>query len=176
MKSSAGLYYTLVFVILAISCTEQPREIQKTKPDKVKENLISVNKFLVEQDVERIKGYISRHNLKMETTTSGLYYRIIKKGDGKSIKTGDKVNINYKISLLDGTQCYSSDKDGPKIFTVGKGGVEPGLEEGVLLLHEGDIACFILLPHLAHGLVGDGKVIPARSTIILDIDNIQIIH
>jgi FKBP-type peptidyl-prolyl cis-trans isomerase len=53
---------------------------------------------------------------------------------------------------------------------VGKGGVESGLEEGILLLHEGDKARFVLAPHLAHGLIGDENRIPPRSIIIYYIE------
>jgi FKBP-type peptidyl-prolyl cis-trans isomerase len=48
--------------------------------------------------------------------------------------------------------------------------VESGLEEGILLLREGDKAKFILPPHLAHGLLGDDNKIPARSIIVYDLE------
>src|SRR5690554_7176596 len=49
---------------------------------------------------------------------------------------GKVVSLNYEIRLLDGTLCYSSDEDGMKVFLVGQGGVESGLEEGVLRSEE----------------------------------------
>jgi FKBP-type peptidyl-prolyl cis-trans isomerase len=78
------------------------------------------------------------------------------------------------VSLLDGTECYNSDREGPKIFTIGRGGVESGLEEGILLMKEGSRAKFIMPPYLAHGLPGDGKRIPARAIIVYDVELISL--
>ena len=82
--------------------------------------------------------------------------------------------INYSISLLDGTECYNSDDSGPRQFKIGQGGVESGLEEGILFMHEGDKARFIMPPHLAHGLLGDNHKIPARAIIIYEVELIKL--
>jgi FKBP-type peptidyl-prolyl cis-trans isomerase len=66
------------------------------------------------------------------------------------------------------------DNDDPKTFLIGQGGVESGLEEGILLLQEGDKARFIMPPHLAHGLIGDRDKIPARATIIYDLELVSL--
>jgi len=83
--------------------------------------------------------------------------------------------LNYRISLLDGTLCYSSDSLGVKEFAIGHGGVESGLEEGILLLKVGDKARFIMPPFKAHGLLGDMKKIPARSIIVYEIELLKLI-
>jgi len=106
----------------------------------------------------------------MIETKTGLWYMIYEKGEGKKSKEGLYATINYNIALLDGPQCYSSDSLGPKRFKIGRSLVESGLEEGILLLTEGDKARFILPPHLAHGLVGDDNRIPARSIIVYDVE------
>jgi len=79
-------------------------------------------------------------------------------------------NIKYKVSLLNGKVCYSSDSDGVKSFRIGQGGVELGLEIGILKLRVGDKAKFILPPNLGWGLIGDEKKIPSRSIIIYDVE------
>ena len=99
---------------------------------------------------------------------------IYKHGKGIKSKTGQIALLNYKISLLDGTLCYSSDSLGTKSFAIGHGGVESGLEEGILLLHEGDKARFIMQPFKAHGLLGDMDKIPARSIIVYDIELLRL--
>ena len=110
----------------------------------------------------------------METTETGLWYMIYEKGTGIPSSNGKIATIKYNVYLLDGTLCYSSEKTGPKKFTIGKGGVERGLEEGVLMLHMGDKARFILPPHLAQGLTGDGNKIPSRSIILYEVELTQI--
>lgn len=163
--------------LLAISCGNEPRETEnnKSKTDPKTERLVNINRQLVANDIEKIKGYIKRRNWNMQVTPTGLWYDISEKGSGPKATTGKKATIKYTIELLeDGTTCYSSDKTGPKTFTIGKGGIEAGLEEGILLLNEGGKAIFILPPHLAYGLLGDEKCIPARSIIIYHVELIKL--
>ena len=49
---------------------------------------------------------------------------------------------------------------------VGKGGIESGVEEGLLKMTEGDSATLIIPPHLAHGNFGDRNKIPGNSVVI----------
>jgi FKBP-type peptidyl-prolyl cis-trans isomerase len=98
----------------------------------------------------------------------------MEQGEGRKAKEGFWATINYKVYLLEGTECYSSDNDGPKTFQIGRGGVEAGLEEGILLLNEGARAKFIMPPHLAHGLPGDGHKIPARAIIIYEVELVRL--
>jgi len=48
------------------------------------------------------------------------------------------------------------------------------LEEGLLLLHQGDKAKFIIPSHLAYGLLGDQKQIPPGATLVYDVELIQL--
>jgi FKBP-type peptidyl-prolyl cis-trans isomerase len=102
----------------------------------------------------------------MKESVSGLWYSIMKEGNGKNFKENDKISFNYTCSLLDGTVCYDSDKLGPKEYILGKSEIVAGLYEGLRLLKPGGEAIFILPPFLAYGLVGDGKSIPSRATIV----------
>jgi FKBP-type peptidyl-prolyl cis-trans isomerase len=102
----------------------------------------------------------------MKESVNGLWYYITKEGTGKYFTENDKISFNYVCSLLDGTECYNSDKQGPKEFILGKSEIEAGLNEGLRLLKPGGEAIFILPPFLAYGLVGDGKSIPSRATIV----------
>jgi FKBP-type peptidyl-prolyl cis-trans isomerase len=158
----------------SLSCAERKKEVQKPEKLNYSEKLINVNKLLVDKDADIIRKYIARRNWQMQTTETGLWYMISEKGNGKKAVPNKVATILYKVYLLDGTLCYSSEKTGPKKFTLGKGGVEGGLEEGVLLLHCGDKAQFIMPPHLAQGLMGDGNRIPPRSTILYEVELIQI--
>lgn len=68
---------------------------------------------------------------------------------------GDLVTVDFEISLLDGTICYSSSENGPESFIVEKADIESGLHEAMQLMCTGDRAKFILPSHMAHGLIGD---------------------
>lgn len=159
---------------LIISCQSGSDNKQaKTQPNQ-EETLLRINKYLVGKDADIIKAYLKRRNWDMKVSETGLWYDIYQKGGGLQAQVGKNASIRYKIWLLDGTLCYSSDSLGLKTFRIGKGGVEKGLEEGVLLLHVGDKARFIMPPHLAHGLIGDQDKIPPRSIILYEVELVQI--
>lgn len=167
----------LLLLILGIfcACRQDTTNSAPVNASETKENLVKINKILLKKDEQLIRSYVKRQNLKMETTKSGLWYKIIKNGKGEITESGKKVIINYNIRLLDGTICYHSDSTGVKTFTIGTGNVEKGLEEGILFLQEGDIASFIMPPHLAHGLIGDGIRIPARAIIIYHVELLSVL-
>ncbi len=160
------------FLFFTVGCGSQQRSDKKaTKTMKVSEkSLIKVNRYLVHSEEEDIDNYIRRHGLKMKRTGSGLRYMIIKQGSGPKAKLGEIAVINYTIRLITGDVVYSSAKSGPKTFEIGHGGVESGLEEGILLLKKGDQAKFILPSHLAFGLHGDEKKIPPVMPLVYDLE------
>ncbi len=168
--------FLICITFLFLSCKGRNKQISEEEFNKTKKPLVEVNKILVKKDSEKIAAYVKRRNWNMFETGTGLWYMIIEKGSGTRAKKGLYATINYKISLLDGTECYDSDILGAKHFKIGQGSVVSGLEEGILLLHQGDKARFIIPPHLAHGLLGDEDKIPPRSILVyvvelLNLDN-----
>jgi FKBP-type peptidyl-prolyl cis-trans isomerase len=149
-------------------------EKQKQRKEIPLETLIRINRSLVEKEQTQIKSYIQDHNLDMTQTGTGLWYHIEQMKEGPFVKKGQVVELNYKVSLLDGTECYNSDSLGVKSFLVGQGGVENGLEEGILLLKKGSRASFIMAPHLAHGLMGDDDKIPARAILFYEVEVLNV--
>ncbi|NOX45964.1 MAG: FKBP-type peptidyl-prolyl cis-trans isomerase [Chlorobi bacterium] len=170
----AYLFLGLLLSSLVFSCNERPAPKPNPNSKELKETMMKVNKNLVESENRDIEQYIKRYGWEMKETGTGLRYMIYKHGVGEKAAFGKIAKLNYKVGLLDGTQCYSSDENGPKVFRIGKGGVESGLEEGVLFLHVGDRAKFILPSHLAFGLVGDSKKIPAKAVLVYDIELIEL--
>lgn len=168
--------YILAFVFLSIifiSCQNDKNE-EKKDWHKINEQLIDVNKYLVKEDRERIESFIKRNEWNMTQTETGMWYEIYEKGKGELVKENDIATINYTITLLDGTLCYSSDSLGALTFKVGRANVESGMHQGIRLMNIGSKARFILPPHLAHGLVGDDNKIPPRSIIVYDVELLRI--
>ena len=128
--------------------------------------LEEANRNLVKQEKEIIDEYITNNGLEFVKTGTGLRYRIANQGDSTLIKSGDIITMEYELRLLNGELLYSSDNGGYKVFVVGRGGVESGLEEAVLYLHKGDEAEIIIPSYLAHGLTGDGIMIPPHATLL----------
>ena len=166
--------FIFIFIIIFFSCNKEKNTEKRFVIKHTKESLQEVNKLLVDKDTEIIENYIKRRDWNMAVTETGLWYEIYQQGNGPEIKGNDQITYNYSVWLLDGTLCYSSDSLGVGSFVVGKGRVESGLEEGVLMLKRGSKSRFILPPHLAHGLIGDENRIPARATLIYDIEIVDI--
>ena len=167
-------FFVLIFLLIFVSCNKQETKQKQLSKKYSKETLENINKQLVNKDSELIKSYVQRRNWDMKPTQTGLWYMILDKGNEKTIEKNNHITYNYNIRLLNGNLCYSSDSLGAKSIVVGQGGVESGLEEGILLLNEKGKARFIIPPHLAHGLIGDNNHIPARAILIYDIEILKV--
>lgn len=161
----------LVLVVLLFSCKQESGIKEKEiDPKTLEEPLVKANKQAVKIEDEQIKRFIKRYNWDMNETGSGLRYAIYKKGNGERAESGKIAVLKYNVKLITGETIYSSDNNGYKEFMIGKGGVESGLEEGILLLRVGDHAKFIIPSHLGFGLLGDQDRVPPKSTLIYDVE------
>ncbi len=161
------------FMVLLGACGSPTSPANQETP-RVTPDLVKVNRYIVKKDQATIKNLIAREGWQMTPTQTGLWYMIINHGNGKKAEKGDVISLKYRISLPDGNTVYSSDSLGLKTFRIGQGNVESGLEEGVLLLHQGDQAKFIMPPYLAYGLIGDSKKIPGRAIIVYDVEIVSL--
>jgi len=110
----------------------------------------------------------------VKTTASGLQYKVLTEGKGKSPKASDTVTVNYRGTLLDGTEFDSSYKRGEPIsFPLNR--VIPGWTEGVQLMKEGAKYQFYIPANLAYGKNGTpGGPIGPDETLIFDVELIKV--
>jgi FKBP-type peptidyl-prolyl cis-trans isomerase len=177
LKNCTLIVVVYASTLLQFSCGNSRNQNSKQtdiESPAFKEKLVDANKKYVKRESDEIDQYVKHKGWQMVTTGSGLRYMITKKGTGPSPQTEQKVKLNFKISLLDGKLCYSSDSTGAYEFIVDKSGVETGLHEGVKYMHVGDKAIFILPSHLAYGLIGDEKCIPARASVLYELELLSI--
>ncbi len=107
------------------------------------------------------------------TLPDGLQYKILKEGTGKSPKATDKVKVNYKGTLVDGTEFDSSYKRGePAVFQADK--VIAGWTEILQLMKEGSKFEVYIPANLAYGERAAGAVIGPNSTLIFEIELLSI--
>lgn len=171
MINSLAIRYTIILLLsfLLVSCNRNPDRGKQISPPG-KNEMADLNRYLLKKDKERIQNYIERKNLKMTETSTGLWYQIIKEGEGSRFTENSKVTMEYECSLLDGTSCYSSKILGPKELILGKSEMEPGMNEAIRMLKPGAEAIFIFPPFLAYGLIGDRKKIPSRAIIVYNVN------
>ncbi len=108
-------------------------------------------------------------------TESGLQYWDIKEGLGPFAKTGDHVKVHYTGWFTDGKKFDSSvDAHQPYDFTLGKGEVIKGWDEGVAGMKAGGKRQLRIPPELAYGETGYKTIIPPNATLIFDVQLLAI--
>ena len=109
----------------------------------------------------------------VQTTASGLEYKVIKAGDSKTalISATDEVTVNYRGKLIDGTEFDSSySRNQPATFPAN--GVIKGWQEALVLMRPGAHWELYIPPELAYG-PAPRPGIPANSALIFDVDVIS---
>jgi FKBP-type peptidyl-prolyl cis-trans isomerase len=125
-------------------------------------NLVTGQKFLAENATK--EG--------VQTTASGLQYKVETMGDGPKPAATDTVKVHYRGTLLDGTEFDSSyARNEPISFGLNR--VIAGWTEGVQLMPVGSKFMFYIAPDLAYG-EGGGGPIPPNSTLIFEVELLDI--
>lgn len=106
------------------------------------------------------------------TTASGLQYKVVAPGSGDSPKPTDTVSVNYRGTLLDGTEFDASAKHGGAA-TFPVGGVIPGWTEALQLMKPGAKYQLWIPPKLAYDL-NSPPSIPPGSLLVFDVELVSI--
>jgi FKBP-type peptidyl-prolyl cis-trans isomerase FklB len=121
------------------------------------------------------EAFLARNKTKegVVTLPSGLQYKILKTGDGKKPKEADTVEVNYRGTLINGTEFDSSYKRKQSAsFKVM--GVIPGWREALKLMPVGSRWQLFIPPQLAYGAWGKGDQIGPNATLIFEIELLAI--
>ncbi|MDX1940258.1 MAG: FKBP-type peptidyl-prolyl cis-trans isomerase [Saprospiraceae bacterium] len=103
---------------------------------------------------------------KIKTTSSGLKYMVIEKGNGPKMQKGNMVGVHYYGVLLDGSMFDNSFNRGSAyVFPLGQGSVIKGWDEGIALLNEGDKAVLFIPSALGYGDEGSGAIPPGAELV-----------
>ena len=110
----------------------------------------------------------------VQVTASGLQYKVLKEGTGKSPKATDKVKCHYEGMLTDGTLFDSSVQRGePAVFPLNA--VIAGWTEGLQLMKEGGKTRFFIPYNLGYGEAGATGAIPPYAALIFDVELIEVL-
>lgn len=126
----------------------------------------------------------------MQKTESGMYYEVMKKGDGPKPENGQQVKMHYAGYMLDGTLFDTSIKElaqeegkyderrepyAPFPVTVGpQARVIQGWKEALSMMQVGDKYKILVPPQMAYGSRGAGGVIPPNAWLIFEMEMIEI--
>lgn len=136
-----------------------------------------------QEEKEAIEEYIIENDLKeVQSLPSGLHYYKKEEGSGEAPKKGQRVQVQYKGTLLNGKEFDKSDPKKPLEFAIGQEKVIEGFDEGISLMKKGEKATLIIPSHLAYKqsvLVLPEAVsavdIPPFSVLIFDVELVDIL-
>ena len=110
----------------------------------------------------------------IQVTASGLQYQVLKSTQAKKPKASSTVRVHYEGRLVDQTVFDSSiARNQPVVFRTTQ--VITGWTEGLQLMKEGAKYRFFIPAELAYGQIGSGDVIEPNSTLIFDVELLEII-
>ena len=102
---------------------------------------------------------------------ANLDMQTIRPGNGAEAKSGDKVTVHYVGTLTDGKKFDSSRDRGQGFqFTLGKGQVIKGWDQGVAGMKIGEMRKLTIPPDMAYGARGFPPVIPPNSTLVFEVE------
>lgn len=144
--------------------TQFQKEMEEKQTQKGKEASAAGEKFLAENKAKQ----------GVKTTADGLQYKVLKEGNGPQPKETDTVKVNYRGTLIDGTEFDSSYKRGqPAELPLNR--VIKGWGEGLQLMKVGSKYQLFIPPALGYGERGAGAQIPPNSVLIFEIELLEIV-
>ncbi|MBD0833637.1 FKBP-type peptidyl-prolyl cis-trans isomerase [Aestuariibaculum sediminum] len=143
---------------------KQEEEMIKNAEEKFADNKAEGEKFL--EDNKSKEG--------IQVTDSGLQYEVLKEGTGEKPTPSSRVKVHYHGTLIDGTVFDSSvDRGNPTEFGVTQ--VIPGWTEGLQLMSVGSKYKFYIPQELAYGYRQSGPNIKPFSTLIFEVELLEIV-
>lgn len=144
--------------------------------EQIQETMIAFQKELMEKYKKQGEDFLAENKKKegVKTLPDGLQYKVIKAGTGKKPKADDTVTVNYRGTLIDGSEFDSSYRRGqPTTFPV-SGGMIKGWSEALQLMQEGAKWELFVPSNLAYGERGMGGIIGPNSTLIFEVELVSI--
>ena len=165
-KSQMSDNIARTYIMMFINKRDAAKALKKAEVDKVKyKDYIDQNEVFLAKNKEKAG---------VTTTASGLQYEVIKMGTGTKPTASDKVKVQYVGTLIDGTEFDSSIKrNQPATFPVSN--VIPGWTEALQLMPVGSKFKLYLPAAIAYGANGAGEVIKPFSTLIFEVELLEIV-
>ena len=142
---------------------------------KTKKQMDAENEKRKMEEQQKLAEYITKNNVTVKPSESGLYYVETLAGTGEQAAKGKTVSVHYTGKLLDGKVFDSSVQRGQPIkFPLGVGQVIPGWDEGISLMKVGGKATLIIPSRIGYGERGAGGVIPPFAPLVFDVELVAV--
>ena len=157
--------------------TKRPTGIDSNEYFYFNLNLISFQtpESMIFAEETAIKKFVEDNKITVKPNSMGLYIIETQVGTGMKIDSGSQVKMNYKVSLLDGKELFSTFERPEAVkFEYGKKIDTPGFEYAVSTLRKGSKARFIVPSTLAFGRRGSGNIVGPYTTLVYDVDIVDV--
>jgi FKBP-type peptidyl-prolyl cis-trans isomerase FklB len=146
----------------------------RQKQNETREKLAKAARVEAEDNKKKGEAFLAENRTKegVVTLPSGLQYKILKAGDGRKPTDADTVEVNYRGTLIDGTQFDSSQAGQPSILKVTA--VISGWREALKLMPIGSKWQLFIPPQLAYGGRRASPVIGPNETLIFELELVGI--
>lgn len=134
-----------------------------------------------QKEINAVKEYVKKKNLKVTSTNSGLQVEIQNAGTGQKADSGYTAIVRYKGYFLGKTnegKVFETNMDPnaqPITVDMGTGAVMPGWEEGLRFFGKGGKGRLVIPAMLAYGIQGSAPVIPPFANLGFDIEVVDIV-
>jgi len=133
-------------------------------------------KALAEKNRRGGEAFLAENKKKESVITlpSGLQYKVLKEGTGKSPADTDWVRIHFRGTLIDGTVFEDTYKSFGQPVAFAVKGMVPGWAEGLKLMKEGAKWQLFIPPDLAFGERGSGTLIGPNATLLIEVELVSV--
>jgi FKBP-type peptidyl-prolyl cis-trans isomerase FklB len=154
---------------------DEMQNVMTTFKQEMSAKQVEKMKALGEKNKKEGEAFLAENKKKsgVKTTASGLQYKVIKEGTGKTPKKTDKVNCNYQGTLIDGTEFDSSYKRG-QAATFPVEGVIPAWTEALQMMKVGSKWQLFVPAKLGYGERGAGPLIGPNAVLVFTVELLSI--
>ena len=133
-------------------------------------------KALAEKNKKEMETFLAENKKKegVVTLPSGLQYKVLKEGTGKTPTDTNWVRVNFRGTLIDGTVFEDTHKNFGQPVAFAVKGMFPGWAEALKLMKEGAKWQLFIPPDLAFGERGSGTLIGPNATLIIEVELISV--
>ncbi|MBL7963409.1 MAG: FKBP-type peptidyl-prolyl cis-trans isomerase [Flavobacteriales bacterium] len=157
--------------------SDQVRKLVQNYQIEAQKRLMAKEQQLAEVNLQAGEAFLLENGKRagVTTTASGLQYEVLQMGTGPKPANGQGVRVDYRGTLIDGTEFDSSYKRGqPAEFGVDM--VIPGWTEALMLMPKGSRWKLYIPADLAYGASkGPGGKLPPYSTLIFEVDLLDVL-
>ena len=161
--------------ILNVKNTEifTPEEYE-AEQQRLREAEEAENQKRLEEEPARIEKFVKEHNVNVKPSATGVYYLEIERGTGPVADNGDVVTIHYNLYNVDDKLIETSYDGEPLQFMYGNNEMVPGIEEAIGNMRVGGKSTIIVPSAMGFGDVAIDKELPATSTVIFDLEFVDV--